>query len=95
MAKKARKVLKQESYQRAIQQSRANINTTTVVGETAEVAQPVVTKSVVAKPAQARASGLEISAEQEFNYVRSDVRKSFTLAAIFAVVLVALSFVIK
>ena len=37
----------------------------------------------------------EISAEQEFAYVRSDVRKSLTLAAIFSIALVALSFVIK
>jgi hypothetical protein len=94
MAKKARKVLKQESYQRAIQQSMANVNTTTVISGT--VAQPVVaTPAAVAKPTQARASGLEISAEQEFNYVRSDVRKSLTLAAIFTAILVALSFVIK
>ncbi len=90
MAKKTRKVLKQQSQQRAIEQARANISTTTTVVEAAEVAQPVV-----AKAAPVRSSGLEISAEQEFAYVRSDVRKSLTLAAIFTIVLVALSFVIK
>ena len=90
MAKKTRKVLKQESYQRAIQQSVANISQTTMVSETPTEAQPAA-----AKTAAPRTSGLEISAEQEFAYVRSDVRKSLTLAAIFSIVLVALSFVIQ
>ncbi len=90
MAKKTRKVLKQESYRRAIQQSVANVSMTSTVSEAPAAAQPAA-----AKPAPARASGLEISAEQEFAYVRSDVRKSLTLAAIFTLILVALSFVIK
>ncbi len=91
MAKKTRKVLKQESRQRAIQQAVANISTTTVVSDASvAVAQPAAARS-----APARTSGLDISAEQEFNYVRADVRKSLSLAAIFTVILVALSFVIK
>ncbi len=91
MAKKTRKVLKQESRQRAIQQAVANVSTTTVVSDApVAVAQPAAARSALA-----RTSGLDISAEQEFNYVRADVRKSLTLAAIFTVILVALSFVIK
>ncbi len=90
MAKKTRKVLKQQSYQRAIQQSVSNVNQTTTASEA-----PVEAKPVAAKAPAARTSGLEISAEQEFAYVRSDVRKSLTLAAIFSIVLVALSFIIK
>ncbi len=92
MAKKTRKVLKQESYQRAIQQSMANVSQTTVVSQAPAEAQPV---AVAAKAPAARTSGLEITAEQEFAFVRSDVRKSLTLAAIFSLVLVALSFIIK
>ena len=90
MAKKTRKVLKQESYQRAIQQSVANVSQTTTVSEAPAEAQPAAAKTTAV-----RTSGLEITAEQEFAYVRSDVRKSLTLAAIFSIVLVALSFVIQ
>ncbi len=97
MAKKTRKVLKQQSYQRAIRQSVANVSTTVAVDTPAAAnvpaAEPVTgAQSVAPRPS---VSGLGISALEEFGFVRSDVRKSMTLAAVFIAVLVALSFVIK
>ena len=94
MAKKTRKALKQQSYQRAVQQSVANLKQTTATAED-RGAEPVAVRPTATKPTSGRISGLEISAEQEFNYVRSDVRKSFALAAVFSIIMVALSFVIK
>ncbi len=92
MAKKTRKVLKQQSYQRAIRQSVANVSTTVAV-DTPAAAEPVaVAQPVAPRPS---VSGLGISALEEFGFVKSDVRKSMTLAAAFIAILVALSFVIK
>ena len=92
MAKKTRKVLKQQSYQRAIRQSVANVSTTVAV-DTPAAAEPVaVAQPVAPRPS---VSGLGISALEEFGFVKSDVRKSMTLAAVFIAILVALSFVIK
>jgi hypothetical protein len=86
MAKKTRKVMKQQSQQRAIQQAQANINT---VNNAPAAAEPVkVATSVrVAKTES-------VTAEQEFAFVKSDVRKSLTLAGVFIVAMIALSFVI-
>lgn len=87
MAKKTRKVLKQESQQRAIQQAVANVNTTIAPADAP--AQP----AAVAAPARA-ANKMEISEEQEFAYVKSDVRRSLSLAALFAVGMLVLSFIV-
>jgi hypothetical protein len=87
MAKKTRKVLKHESQQRAIQQAVANVNTIT-----SSTTEPV---SAVAPASLPRTAKMEISDEQEFVFVKSDVRRSLTLAAIFAAAMVALSFVLR
>jgi hypothetical protein len=86
MAKKTRKVLKQESQQRAIQQAQANVNT---VNNAPAAAEPIK------QAAPQRAAKTEtITDAQEFAFVKSDVRKSLTLAAIFTVAMIALSFVV-
>ena len=94
MAKKTRKVLKQQSYQRSIQQAQANVNAAT--------AEPASATTTAARPAPAagatptaRVSSFEISAQQEFNYVRSDVRRSLGLAALFSVIMIILSFILR
>jgi hypothetical protein len=86
MAKKTRKVMKQQSQQRAIQQAQANVNT---VNNAPTTAEPT---AVAASPRAARTES--VSAEQEFTFVKSDVRKSLTLAGVFIVAMIALSFVV-
>jgi hypothetical protein len=87
MAKKTRKVLKQESQQRARQQAMANVNAAEAAAVTAAVA------TVPAAPT--RAAKVEVTDEQDFAVVRSDVRRSLTLAGIFAAAMVVLSFVLR
>ena len=87
MAKKTRKVLKQETQQRAIQQAVANVSSA------AATPAPAPTPLPVAAPASA--SKFDVTAEQEFAFVKSDVRKSLTLATVFIAVLIVLSFIIK
>ena len=87
MAKKTRKVLKHESQQRAIQQAVANVNTV----DTSAAPAPAAPAST----APARAAKVEVEEAQEFAYVKSDVRRSLTLAGIFAVAMIALSFVLR
>jgi hypothetical protein len=87
MAKKTRKVLKQESQQRAIQQAQANVNT---VNNAPTAAEP---KAVAAPQRAAKAEA--ITADQEFAFVKLDVRRSLTLAAVFTAVMIALSFVLR
>ncbi|HZY43018.1 MAG TPA: hypothetical protein VFF59_13585 [Anaerolineae bacterium] len=85
MAKKTRKVLKQESQQRAIQQAAANITTALAAATTdAAAAQKSVSTSVRA-----------VSASEDYRYVKSDLRRISILAASFTAILVALSFVIR
>jgi len=87
MAKKTRKVLKQESQQRAIQQAMANVSAAdAAAASAAEAAAPA---------APARVAKVEVTDEQDFTFVRSDVRRSLTLAGIFAVAMIALSFVLR
>ena len=86
MAKKTRKVMKQQSQQRAIQQAQANVNTVNNAPATAE-------PKAVAAPQRA-AKTETVTAAQEFAFVKSDVRKSLTLAAVFIVAMIALSFVV-
>jgi hypothetical protein len=88
MAKKTRKVLKQESQQRAIQQALANVK----AGDA--VAVPAAAETTVAA-APTRAAKVEMGAAQEFAYVKSDVRRSLALAGFFAVVMIALSFILR
>ena len=83
MAKKSRKVLKQASQQRAIQQAAANI-TTALTAATAQAA-------AAPKSASARAAG----APEDYRYVKSDLRRISILAASFTAILIALSFVIR
>ena len=87
MAKKTRKVMKQQSQQRAIQQAQANVNT---VNNAPATAEPVKQ----AAPQRA-AKAAAVTPEQEFGFVKSDVRRSLTLAAVFAAAMIALSFVVR
>jgi hypothetical protein len=86
MAKKTRKVLKQESQQRARQQAMANVNAAEAAAASAAVAAPAV---------PARTVKVEATDEQDFAFVRSDVRRSLTLAGIFAVAMIVLSFIVR
>jgi len=86
MAKKTRKVMKQQSQQRAIQQAQANVNT---VNNAPAAAEPTVVAA-----SQRAAKTESVTAEQEFAFVKSDVRKSLTLATVFIVAMIALSFVV-
>jgi len=86
MAKKTRKVLKQQSQQRAIQQAQANVS---AVNNTPAVAEPVV----VAAPARTAKAEM-VTPDQEFAFVKSDVRRSLLLATIFVSVMLVLSFIV-
>ena len=86
MAKKTRKVLKQESQQRAIQQAVANVNAADTVAAAVEPA---------AAAAPVRAAKVEATEEQDFAFVRSDVRRSLTLAGLFAAAMIVLSFFLR
>ncbi len=83
MAKKTRKALKQESQQRAIQQAVSNVKTE---------AAPV--PAAPAPVAPVRTAKVELEEQQEFTYVKSDVRRSLTLAGIFMLAMVVLSFIV-
>ena len=85
MAKKTRKALKQESQQRAIQQAVANVNVE------AAPAAPVAPAPV----APVRAAKVELEEKQEFAFVKSDVRRSLTLAGIFLLTMLVLSFIVR
>lgn len=87
MAKKTRKVLKQESQQRAMQQAVANVNAAEAAAATSAAAEPAA--------APARVVKTEASDEQDFAFVRSDVRRSLTLAGILIAVMVGLSFILR
>ena len=87
MAKKTRKVLKQESQQRARQQAMANVNAAEAAAASAAVA--------TAPAVPTRMMKVEVTDEQDFAFVRSDVRRSLTLAGIFAAAMIALSFVLR
>lgn len=89
MAKKTRKVLKQQSQQRAIQQAQANVNTV----NNAPAVDPVRPTAVAAPQRAAKAE--VVTPDQEFTFVKSDVRKSLTLATVFIAVMIALSFVVR
>ena len=89
MAKKTRKVLKQESQQRAMQQAIANVSAVDVV------ATPAVAPAVSASTSTARSSKFELEGAQEFAHVKSDVRRSLTLAGIFTLAMIALSFIVR
>ena len=84
MAKKTRKALKRESQQRAIQQAVANVNADAAPAPVAPV--PV---------APARAAKVELEEQQEFAYVKSDVRRSLTLAGVFILAMIALSVIVR
>jgi predicted DsbA family dithiol-disulfide isomerase len=87
MAKKTRKVLKQESQQRAMQQAMANVSAVDVV------AAPAATPA--APTAAVHSSKFETEGLQEFAYVKSDVRRSLALAGFFTVVMIVLSFIVR
>ena len=89
MAKKTRKVMKQESQQRAIQQAKANMSAVDVT------AAPAPAPVAPAPVATARTSKFEMEGEQEFAFVKSDVRRSLSLAGLFVVVMIALSFILR
>lgn len=87
MAKKTRKALKQVSQQRAIQQAVANVTAADAVVAQAPAAP--------APAAPARAAKVELEEQQEFAFVKSDVRRSLTLAGIFMLAMIALSFIVR
>jgi hypothetical protein len=87
MAKKTRKVLKQESQQRAYQQAVANVKTVDAAAPAAPAAP--------ASTAAAHASTFEAEGLQEFAYVKSDVRRSLILAGVFSAVMIVLSFIVR
>jgi hypothetical protein len=86
MAKKTRKVLKQASQQRAIQQAAANITTAAAAAETA------VQKST---PASGRVARPVERAPEDYRYVKADLRRIGVLAVSFTAILIALSFFIR
>ncbi len=88
MAKKTRKVLKQESQQRAIQQAASNINTAL----SAAAAQSAEANKPTSAPRIAKAA--DVNGVDDFRYVKADLRRIGILAASFTVILVVLSFFI-
>jgi ribosomal protein L12E/L44/L45/RPP1/RPP2 len=94
MAKKTRKVLKQESHQRAMQQAMTNVNTAHAAAPAATAPTAAARAAVATAPVAARAAKTEYNEEQSFAFVKSDVRRSLTLATVFAVIMIALSFVV-
>ena len=86
MAKKTRKVSKQQSQQRAIQQAVANVQTVDAAAAVPAAVEPA---------APARNAKVELEEAQEFAFVKSDVRRSLTLAGIFAAVMLVLSFILR
>ena len=88
MAKKTRKVLKQESQQRAIQQAATNINTALSTA----AAQPTAVDKAAVTPRPAKST--DVGAE-DFRYVKADLRRIGLLAGSFTVILVVLSFFIR
>ncbi len=87
MAKKTRKVLKQESQQRAIQQAANNVN--------AALSAPASTATTEKAPAVARAPKSSDLASEDFRYVKADLRRIGILAGSFTAILVILSFFIR
>jgi len=88
MAKKTRKVMKQVSQQRAIQQAKANVSAVDVA------ATPAPAPAAPMPTVTARTSKFEAEGAQEFAFVKSDVRRSLSLAGVFVVVMIALSFIL-
>jgi hypothetical protein len=86
MAKKSRKVLKQASQQRAIQQAAANVNLVLTAAPAAASGAPAATGRTV-KVSESRV--------EDYRYVKSDLRRISILAASFTAILVALSFIIR
>lgn len=88
MAKKTRKVIKQESQQRAIQQAVNNINTSMAVSAAKQAAD------ATAPSVPARATKSVESNGDEYTYVKRDLRRIGLLAGSFTVILIVLSFFI-
>ena len=89
MAKKTRKVLKQESSQRAIRQAMSNVQSVSAV-ETPNGAPAARTPLNTA----ARTAKVELDPREEYKYVRTDLRRIAILAASFTAILIVLSFFI-
>lgn len=87
MAKKTRKVLKQASQQRAIQQAAANVNMALTAAAQPAVGDPFTAAGRTVKANESRV--------EDYRYVKSDLRRISILAASFTAILVALSFVIR
>jgi len=88
MAKKTRKVLKQESQQRAIQQATVNVNSALAASAT-RAAKPAVVEATV------RIGQVETAPTDEYKYVKADLRRIGILAGSFTAILIVLSFFIK
>ena len=90
MAKKTRKVLKQESSQRAIRQAMSNVQSVSA----AETPTGAPAARMPINPA-ARTPKVELDPREEYKYVRTDLRRIAILAASFTAILIVLSFFIK
>ena len=89
MAKKTRKVLKQESSQRAIRQAMSNVQSVAAIETPAGAPAARTPLNTVARPAK-----VELDPREEYKYVRTDLRRIGLLAASFTAILIVLSFFI-
>ncbi len=91
MAKKTRKVLKQASQQRAIQQAAANITTAHAAEQAVNPSTPVQNAMAPAARAARTITGLP----EDYRYVKADLRRIGVLAVSFTTILIVLSFFIR
>lgn len=89
MAKKTRKVIKQESQQRAIQQAVNNVNTAMAASAAKQAAETAVQSASVRT-----AKSVETNDDQ-YIYVKRDLRRIGLLAGSFTAILIVLSFFIR
>jgi hypothetical protein len=90
MAKKTRKVLKQASQQRAIQQAAANLTTAAQAERAANPSVPAQTTTTPAAHVSRTITGLP----EDYRYVKADLRRIGVLAVSFTTILIVLSFFI-
>ena len=89
MAKKTRKVIKQESQQRAIQQALNNVSTAQAVATAKQAAESA------APGAPAKSARPVVASSDDYAYVKRDLRRIGLLAGSFTAILIILSFFIR
>jgi len=89
MAKKTRKVIKQESQQRAIQQALNNVSTAQAVATAKQAAESA------APSAPAKSARPVVASSDDYTYVKRDLRRIGLLAGSFTAILIILSFFIR